>query len=97
MKVAGRKMVESTSTPLRPGRRPSNAASTFRVTSRVLPQGCFSTISSRPGPSLITASPIGAGWPIRTSATSAIRIAAPALAFTTVRPRSSAVSSRVRC
>ena len=30
----------------------------------VLPPGCFSTISSRPGPSLMTASPIGGGKPI---------------------------------
>ena len=65
MNVAGRKMVGSTSTPVRPGlAASSSAASTPRVTSSVLPSGCFSTISSRPGPSLMTASPIGGGEPI---------------------------------
>ena len=53
MKVAGRKMVVSISMPGRPGRISSMAASTPLVTSRVLAQGKLSTISSRPGPSLI--------------------------------------------
>ena len=44
---------------------------------QVLPVGCFSTISSRPGPSLITASPIGGGKPTLTSATSPSRSGAP--------------------
>jgi hypothetical protein len=48
-KVAGRKMVESISMPGRPGRISWSATSTPRVTSRVLPQGSFSTISIRPG------------------------------------------------
>ena len=61
MNVAGRKMVGSISTSVRPGRSASSAASTSRVTSSVLPPGCFSTISSRPGPSLMTASPMGGG------------------------------------
>ena len=76
MNVAGRKMVGSISTPVRPGSRSSSAASTLRVTSSVLPSGCFSTISSRPGPSLMTASPIGGGEPIATSATSPSRTGA---------------------
>ena len=70
MKVAGRKMVESISRPFRPGRMAFRAASTCRVTSRVLAPGCFSTMSSRPGPSFITASPMGAGKPSTTCATS---------------------------
>ncbi len=73
MKVAGRKIVESTSTPLRAGFRAARAASTSRVTWRVLPSGCFSTMRSSPGPPLMTPSPIG-GWnPSTTSATSARR------------------------
>ena len=64
MNVAGRKMVGSMSTPFNPGFRSSMAFSTCLVTSSVLPVGCFSTISSRPSPSLITASPIGGGKPI---------------------------------
>ena len=48
---------------LSPGRRASSAFSTSLVTSSVLPVGCFSTIRSRPSPSLITASPIGGGKP----------------------------------
>ena len=83
MNVAGRKMVESTSTPARPARSASSAASTSRVTSSVLPSGCFSTISSRPGPSLMTPSPIGGGKPSTTSATSPSRrsagVAGPAI------------------
>ena len=70
MNVAGRKMVGSISTSVRPGRSASRAASTWRVTSSVLPQGCFSTISSRPGPSLMIASPMGGGEPSVTVATS---------------------------
>ncbi len=77
MKVAGRKMVESTSTPARPGCSAASAASTSRVTCSVLPSGCFSTIRSRPGPSLITASPIGGGKPSTTSATSPRRRTPP--------------------
>ena len=57
MKVAGRKMVESMSTPGSPGRRSASTFSTPRVTSSVLAQGSFSTIIIRPGPSLMTASP----------------------------------------
>ena len=41
---------------------PPSAASTPLVTSRVLAQGNFSTISSSPGPSLITASPTSGWW-----------------------------------
>ena len=59
--------------PSSPGLRSSRAFSTFWVTSSVLPVGCFSTIRSRPSPSLITASPIGGGKPILTSATSPSR------------------------
>ena len=59
-------------------------ASTPRVTSSVLPSGCFSTISSRPGPSLMTASPIGGGEPMATSATSPSRSGAPPRKSTTV-------------
>ena len=63
------------STSGRPGFSASIAASTSRVTCSVLPSGCFSTISSRPSPSLITASPIGGGKPSTTSATSPMRSA----------------------
>jgi hypothetical protein len=65
MNVAGRKIVESTWMPVRPGFISSKAASTLRVTSSVLPVGCFSTISSNPGTSLMIASPMGGGWPSR--------------------------------
>ena len=61
MNVAGRKIVESIWTPCSPGFIASRAASTLRVTSSVLPVGCFSTISSSPGTSLMMASPIGGG------------------------------------
>ena len=57
MKVAGRKMAVSMSMPVRPGCISAIASSTPRVTSRVLAQGSFSTISISPGPPLITASP----------------------------------------
>jgi hypothetical protein len=67
MKVAGRKMEVSTSIPVRPGRISASAASTPRVTSRVLPQGSFSTISMSPTPSLMTASPLRWGWLPRTT------------------------------
>ena len=58
MNVAGRKISESISIPGSPGFSDSSAASTPRVTSSVLAQGSFSTIIIRPGPSLMTASPI---------------------------------------
>ena len=77
-----------------PARRASRAFSTLRVTSRVLPVGCFSTIRSRPGPSLITASPIGGGKPILTSATSPSRRGTPLRKATVVRARSSGVVDR---
>ena len=65
MNVAGRKMVGSISTSVRPGsQRLQRLLRRWRVTSSVLPSGCFSTISSRPGPSLMTASPMGGGEPI---------------------------------
>ena len=58
MKVAGRKIVVSISMPGRPGLSWSIAASTPRVTSSVLAPRNFWTTSIRPGPSLITASPM---------------------------------------
>ena len=61
MKVAGRKICASISMPGSPGRNSSRAASTPRVTASVLAQGNFSTMSMRPGPSLMTASPMGRG------------------------------------
>ena len=70
MNDAGRKIVVSIAIPVRPGRRSSSASSTPLVTSRVLAQGNFSTTSSRPGPSLITASPISGWWSSTTFATS---------------------------
>ena len=96
MKVAGRKMAESISRPTSPGRSKSRAASTLWVTSRVFPQGCFSTMSRSPGPSLITASPIGAGCPITTSATSPMRRGTPLVNRTTVCARSSMVTIGAR-
>ncbi len=64
MNVAGRKMVGSISTSVqaRPQRLQGRLDLAGHV-QRVAP-GCFSTISSRPGPSLMTASPIGGGEPI---------------------------------
>ena len=103
MKVAGRKMVESTSTPAVPASARRAPSSTSRVTCSVLPSGCFSTISSRPGPSLMTASPIGGGEPSTTSATShepanalesSERIRPPVVGRrlpSAIRPRSAAV------
>ena len=58
MKLAGRKMVVSIAMPGRPGAIAASAASTPRVTSRVLPHGSFSTISMMPTLSLMTASPL---------------------------------------
>ena len=78
MKVAGRKIVVSISTSLRPGRSVSIAASTARVTDSVFAPSCFSTMRRRPGPSLMTASPIGGGNPSVTSATSPSVREAPA-------------------
>jgi hypothetical protein len=52
------------STPGRPGFSSSSTFSTPVVTSRVFPHGCFSTMRRMPSPSLMTASPIRAGWPI---------------------------------
>ena len=59
MNVAGRKIVVSYSTSRMAGARSDIAFSTLRVTSKVLAQGCFSTISKSPGRLLIIASPIG--------------------------------------
>ncbi len=92
MNPAGRKIVGSTSTPLRPGLRASRAFSTSLVTCRVLPVGCFSTISKRPSPSLITASPIGGGKPTLISATSPRRRGAPLRNATVIFARSSGSS-----
>ena len=63
MKLAGRKIVSSSSTPCRPGRRSSRASSTPRVTASVFAPWSFSTTSSRPGPSLTTASPMSGCGP----------------------------------
>ena len=57
MNVAGRKMWLSIWTPGRPGRMSSIALSIPRVTSSVFAHGNFSTTSSRPCLSLMTASP----------------------------------------
>ncbi len=104
MNVAGRKIVGSISTSFMPGLSSSRAFSTLRVTSSVFPVGCFSTIRSSPMPSsvasafaalspddavVMTASPIGAGKPIFTSATSPTRIGAPFLMATGIASRSS--------
>ena len=53
--------VDLDSVQTRPQLRPA-PSSTPRVTSSVLPHGNFSTISIRPGPSLMTASPISGWW-----------------------------------
>ena len=97
MKVAGRKIVGSTSRPVSPGFNASSAASTRRVTSSVLPSGCFSTISNSPGTSLMMASPMAGGEPISTSATSMTRIGAPPRKSTIVRFKSSIVRTPARC
>ena len=96
-KVAGRKMVESISMPGRPGRISSRAASTPRVTSRVLPQGSFSTISMSPGPSLMTASPISGWWSTFRSATSPRRSGLPPRCSTGTWARSSGVTMGSLC
>ncbi len=70
IKVAGRNICVSSSTPGKPGFISSSAASTPSVTAKVLPHGNFSTININPGPSLITASPMGAWGPKTISATS---------------------------
>ena len=77
MNVAGRKMAASISTSWRPGLRASSAESTCRVTMSVLPQGCFSTMSKRPGPSLITASPMAGEASCDLGDTSPSRIGGP--------------------
>lgn len=69
MNVAGRKIAESISMPCNPGSSSASAASTSRVSSRVLPHGNFSTMSIRPGPSLMTASPMSGWWSMSTLAT----------------------------
>ncbi len=58
MKLACWKIVVSNWTPGRPGSRVRMASSTPRVISTVFAHGSFSTTSSRPGSSLMTASPI---------------------------------------
>ena len=58
-------------------RASSSASSTPSVTSSVFAPGNFSTTSSRPSPSLTTASPISGWWSILTSATSARRSLPP--------------------
>ena len=70
MKVAGRKIVVSIFTSVRPGFSSAMAASTARVISSVLAVGCFSTISMMPGTSSMIALPIGGAWPSTTRATS---------------------------
>ncbi len=85
----------------------ARAFSTLSVTSSELPCGCFSTIRSRPGrtsglpslffPTLMTASPIGGGKPILTSARSPRRIGVPFRKVTTVFLRSLGVSIAARC
>ena len=107
MNVAGRKIVVSMATSGSPGFRAAIAASTSRVTWSVLPSGCFSTISIRPSPRLITASPIGGGKPSTTSATSPMRSAFPGLPAVAALPavpgrtmicrRSSGVETAGKC
>ena len=77
MKSAGRKMCESKTTSRIAGATAASTSSTRRVISSVLPQGCFSTISSRPGTSLMTASPMGGANVSVTFATSLTRSTAP--------------------
>ena len=96
-KVAGRKIVGSISTPARAGRSVSRACSTWRVTSRVLACGCFSTIKSSPGPSLMTASPINGNVPSFTTAMSPRVIVVPCRRATDTRARSSGVRTGSVC
>ena len=71
IKVAGRKIsMRRSRCPGRPGWRSWSASSTPRVTSSVFAHGSFSTISIRPGPPLMTASPMSGWWSTRTSANS---------------------------
>ena len=97
MNVAGRKIVLSITTPGSAGFISSSTFSTPVVTSSVFPQGCFSTMSKRPSPSLMTASPINGGVPTTTSATSPRRMGLPPRNSTTVRARSSGVSISGSC
>ena len=88
MNVAGRKIVGSTlHVPQRRRESRERALDVARHLQRVAPS-CFSTISSRPGPSLITASPIGGGDPSTTVATSPRRSGAPFRDATTIDARS---------
>ncbi len=67
------------------------------MTWSVLPVGCFSTISSRPSPSLITASPIGGGYHARVVATSPSRSGEPLRNATVIFARSSGDSMAAAC
>ena len=73
MKVAGRKIVVSTSMPGSPGAISAMASSTPVVTSTVLAPRNFWTTSSSPGPSFTTASPISGPGSTMTSPRSASR------------------------
>jgi hypothetical protein len=96
MNVAGRKIADRCR---RLQARPSaaSALSAPRVTSSVLPQGCFSTISKSPSRSLTTALPIGAGEPSTTSATSRRRSGTPSRSCNSELPSCSAVAAVERC
>jgi hypothetical protein len=97
MKVAGRKMVGSTSIPSRPGRSSSIAASSPRVTSAVLAHGSFWTTRRSPGRSLMTPSPIRGGVSMTTSATSSSRSTLPSRTVIGTLARSRAVRIGMSC
>jgi hypothetical protein len=97
IKLAGRKMVESKRIPGRVGARRARAASTPRVTATVLASGCFSTMSRRPGRSLMIASPMGGGWSSTTAATSPRRSGATPRGTTATSARDSAVVTPATC
>ena len=94
MNVAGRKIVGSISTSVEPGPQRVERRLDAAGHASVLPPGCFSTISSRPGPSLMTASPIGGGKPSTTSATSPSGSGAP-LAERDRRPAPRSAARRI--
>ena len=97
MNVAGRKIWASMAIPGRPGRSSSSAASTPLVTSRVLAQGSFSTMSMRPSPWLMTASPMSGWWSLTRSATWLRRICRPSSVTMGRLARSSWVTMGCTC
>ncbi len=97
MKVAGRKIVVSTSMPRSPGAISAMASSTPLVTSTVFAPRNFWTTSNSPGPSFTTASPISGPGSTLTTPMSESRRTLPSRSSTGTRPRSSAPTIGCTC